>query len=378
MNIDIESIGLLSLILQDSPKDRQLILCVLARSNTVPTRITYNPNTDYPTFYGYSNSRTPLYLMGKGLLSNVPREGYAKRLISSHYLSHAETIINRANNWDIHQKLMSVSKFITLDNKTAYKDAELFLVFRDKTLDYIKGYSTSHQEEVSTFLGTSSKGVPKAEVSVKQAQPSASRIESLYEKIAEVDEQIRIRREAWAKAQSTISDNPFYAEATRTGHLAKLEQQAQTDIGNFIKQKETYLTELNLRKADTQSPKTQQTKQIETVQANKSVYEVRYSEQTREILINGFLLKKLRSFSDNDAIFSYLYKNPNEDKSAEEIKNASKIESIKDLNKFLDDIGFAGELRKAFFKVSKGRIQFNNPITREYLEEIDIERLKLK
>jgi len=146
MNIDIESIGLLSLILQDSPKDRQLILCVLARSNSVPTRITFNPNTDYPTFYGYSNSRIPLYLMGKGVVSNVPREGFAKRIISSNYLSRAETIINRSNNWDIPQKLFSVSKFITLDNKTAYKDAEVFLVFRDKALDYIKDHATNQSE----------------------------------------------------------------------------------------------------------------------------------------------------------------------------------------------------------------------------------------
>lgn len=172
MNIDIESIGLLGLILQDSPRDRQLILCVLARANSIPTRITFNPNTDYPTFYGYSNSRIPLYLMGKGILSNVPREGYAKRLISAYYLSHAETLINRATNWDISQKLFSVSKFITLDNKTAYKDAELFLVFRDKALAYIKDYNTLHPEELSTFLGTFNNDIPKTEVPVKQVVKS--------------------------------------------------------------------------------------------------------------------------------------------------------------------------------------------------------------
>lgn len=153
MNIDNESIDLLNLILQDSPKERQLILCVLARSNSVPKRITLGPNTDYPTFYGYSNSRIPIYLMGKRVLSNVPREGSAKRLISSHYLSYSETIINRAKNWDIHQKLESVSKFITLDNKTAYKDAEVFLVFRDKTFDYIRDHAVSHKDELTSFLG---------------------------------------------------------------------------------------------------------------------------------------------------------------------------------------------------------------------------------
>lgn len=173
MNIDIESMGLLGLILQDSPRDRQLILCVLARSNTIPTRITFNPNTDYPTFYGYTNSRIPFYLMGKGVLSNVPREGYAKRLISAHYLSFAETLMNKNMTADVSQKVLAVSKFITLDNKTAYKDAELFLVFRDKALNYIKDYATLHQEEVTTFLGTFSKDVLKIEAPGKQIAKSS-------------------------------------------------------------------------------------------------------------------------------------------------------------------------------------------------------------
>ena len=153
MNIDLESVGLLSLILQDSPKDRQFILCVLARSNSVPTRITFNPRTDYPTFYGYTNSRIPFYLMDKNVLSNVPRIGHAKRLLSSNNISYTESVINTAKNWDIHQKRELVTKFITLDNKTAYKDAEVFLIFRDKAYEYIKSYTTSHQATLSSFLG---------------------------------------------------------------------------------------------------------------------------------------------------------------------------------------------------------------------------------
>lgn len=152
MNIDAESIALLSLILRDVPQARQFILCVLARSNQIPGHIKFNPNTEYPTFYGYSNERMPYFLMGKGIIGNVPREGSAKRLISSHYLSYAETVINGAKNWDIHQKLMSVSKFITLDNKTKYKDAEVFLVFRDKAQDYIKEYVIQNKGNISGFL----------------------------------------------------------------------------------------------------------------------------------------------------------------------------------------------------------------------------------
>ena len=209
MNIDIESIGLLSLILQDTPKDRQLILCILARSNSVPTRIIFNPNTDYPTFYGYSNSKLPLYLMGKGVISNVPREGYAKRLLSSHYLSYTETVINGAENWDIHQKLMSVSKFITLDNKTAYKDAEVFLVFRDKVIGYIKDYAISHNEEVSSVLGIELSGeVPKTvtnfEVYYPQTIPNRTReFERRARKASEREHQRNLdERSRWEDAKN--------------------------------------------------------------------------------------------------------------------------------------------------------------------------------
>jgi len=152
MDIDTESIALLSLVLRDAPKDCQLILCILARSNQVPSPIKFHSNTEYPTFYGYSNERMPFFLMGKGIISNVPREGYTKRLISSHYLSYAETIINKAKNWSRDQQLMSVSKFITLDNRTTYKDAEVFLVFRDKAQNYISDYVHQNKEHISNFL----------------------------------------------------------------------------------------------------------------------------------------------------------------------------------------------------------------------------------
>lgn len=69
MNIDVECIALLCLILQDTPRDRQYILCVLARSNSLPSRIVFHSNTDYPTFYGYFNNKIPHYLMGQGVIS---------------------------------------------------------------------------------------------------------------------------------------------------------------------------------------------------------------------------------------------------------------------------------------------------------------------
>lgn len=117
----------------------------------------------------------------------------------------------------------------------------------------------------------------------------------------------------------------------------------------------------------------------ETEQENPEnpVYKISYSEQTREIVINGFLFKKLRSFSENDAMFAYLYKHSNEDKTDDDIKAAIGYDSIKDLNKFIENIGFKGDYRKVFFKVSKNKIRFNNPITKEYLLEIGVKRLEI-
>ncbi|HKC04279.1 MAG TPA: hypothetical protein VKC54_00175 [Patescibacteria group bacterium] len=107
----------------------------------------------------------------------------------------------------------------------------------------------------------------------------------------------------------------------------------------------------------------------------KPVYEVKYLEQTREISINGFLFKTLRSFSENDAIFAYLYKNPNKDVSDEDIKTGTGNQNVKDLNKFLENTGFIGDFRKVFFKASKSKIRFNNPITKEQLSELGIKHL---
>lgn len=152
MNIDAESVAVISLILRDAPQDRQFILCVLARSNQVPAQIRFHSNTEYPTFYGYANERLPFYLMGRGVICNVPGQGTAKRLISSVNLAYTETAINNAKNWDISQKLNFASKFINLDNKTSYSVAGVYLLFRDPSQTYIKEYVDQNKDKVSPFL----------------------------------------------------------------------------------------------------------------------------------------------------------------------------------------------------------------------------------
>ncbi|HEX6977104.1 MAG TPA: hypothetical protein VF185_01930 [Patescibacteria group bacterium] len=201
-------------------------------------------------------------------------------------------------------------------------------------------------------------------------------IQRLYEKIQKVDEQISIRREAWAKAQSTISDNSYYSEATRTGHLAKLEQQAQTDIGNFIKQKETYLVELNLRKTDV--PKSSQAKPFNEEDKSNSdkVYEITYI--SRDILLNNtFHLAKPDFDSENEVVFSFLFNNPNQTFSRTEIEVEIRRKIAKSLHKIVENLGFVGDLKKVFFNVSKDSICFKNPVTRPDLDKLGVVHIKL-
>lgn len=106
------------------------------------------------------------------------------------------------------------------------------------------------------------------------------------------------------------------------------------------------------------------------------VYKITYTEQTREIFINNFLMKQPRSFGNNDSVFAFLYKNPNKDLSLNEIEASIGINDI-DLNKVVENLGFKADYRQVFFKVSKDRIRLNNPITREQLQALSIKSLKI-
>lgn len=107
------------------------------------------------------------------------------------------------------------------------------------------------------------------------------------------------------------------------------------------------------------------------------VYKIKYSFQSREIILNDILIiKKLASFGNKDLIFDYLYKHPNQIIKLVDLEKATKIRDI-DLNKFVEKAGFKGDLRKIFFKVSKDTIQFNNPISKEFLAEQGFSLIKL-
>jgi hypothetical protein len=98
----------------------------------------------------------------------------------------------------------------------------------------------------------------------------------------------------------------------------------------------------------------------------------------REILVNGILLSKPDFDSENERVFSYLYEHPNNKITVVEIERETGNPLTKDFDKIIENLGFKGDLRKAFFNVSKNTILFRNHITKHELEQMGITRLRLR
>ena len=150
-------------------------------------------------------------------------------------------------------------------------------------------------------------------------------------------------------------------------------------IGNFIKQKETYLTELSLRRIDNQSSNSPQTQPSIAVDKpiTEVVYEITYTP-LREVLLNKtFQLAKPDFATENDLVFSYLYKNPNQKFTKQQLEEAIDKKLTKNLHKIVENLGFKSDLRKMFFNVSRTSISFKNPITKTDLEALEIQKIKI-
>lgn len=107
------------------------------------------------------------------------------------------------------------------------------------------------------------------------------------------------------------------------------------------------------------------------------IYEITYAP-SREILLNQtFQLAKPDFDSENDLVFSFLYKHPNKKHTLKEIEVGIGSELGKTLHKIVENLGFKGDLRKIFFDVSGTSICFKNPVTKADLEKMGINRIKL-
>ena len=78
-----------------------------------------------------------------------------------------------------------------------------------------------------------------------------------------IQAEINARAEALAQKEGEINENPYYAEATRTGRIAKLQEQAQKDINNLINKQKTVLDKINMARADIETQLGLATKQFD-------------------------------------------------------------------------------------------------------------------
>ena len=108
----------------------------------------------------------------------------------------------------------------------------------------------------------------------------------------------------------------------------------------------------------------------------KPIYQIKFT-RSREIVLNDFLLSQLNFDSENHIVFEYVFHKPNHQITLEEIQKASRNLTInKPLTKTVENWGFTGELKKAFFDVSKGKIKFRNPLYESDLKALGITRLR--
>jgi hypothetical protein len=116
--------------------------------------------------------------------------------------------------------------------------------------------------------------------------------------------------------------------------------------------------------------------------ANKEImenilYQITYNDHNRIIRLNNFQLSKPNFNSENDNCFTYMYTHPNIaiDKSDLEKANGSKLK--KRIADVIRDLGFTDELKKIFFNVSKDKVRFINPITKQYAKENNLPEINL-
>lgn len=106
----------------------------------------------------------------------------------------------------------------------------------------IPGTSSGSGTGAGTGTGSAAAGGAKSAFNIQQEYDKLYKdlgVDTLKSAVDAKQAEIDARRQRLAEAEGVINENPWYAEATRTGKLRKLEEQAQNDIGNLTNEKAT-------------------------------------------------------------------------------------------------------------------------------------------
>lgn len=107
------------------------------------------------------------------------------------------------------------------------------------------------------------------------------------------------------------------------------------------------------------------------------VYEIKLTT-SREILINNLILARPEFGSENEIVFRYLFDNPNRTVTLDELQKRMGDQPIKKtLHKIVENLGFQGDLKDAFFSVAKDSILFRNPIRKEDMKKLGKDWLRI-
>lgn len=91
----------------------------------------------------------------------------------------------------------------------------------------------------------------------------------------------------------------------------------------------------------------------------------RVTFENHEIQVNGFRLSKPNFDSENEVVFDFVFRNPNQKIELAEIETAIGRAIVKKLYDIVRSLGFIKELKSIFFPyISKTAITFINPVTR--------------
>jgi hypothetical protein len=109
------------------------------------------------------------------------------------------------------------------------------------------------------------------------------------------------------------------------------------------------------------------------------LYKITYSSHTRKIKINNLVIHTPDFNSENDIFFNYVIKNAGRPIPFDELESISGDKINKRLIHIVRDLGFTGNLKKIFFPVvSKNKVMFVNPITKQYAHKHDLPVLNFK
>jgi hypothetical protein len=175
-----------------------------------------------------------------------------------------------------------------------------------------------------------------------------------------------------------ITLSPFYHPTNSMFSMA-LEMQGASPIGYYIKIlqpqfDEAYEETLKQKTFILSDPSKE--KPNPTQKQSENMYSITIRDKA-VLLNNTFVLSTPNFDSENNNFIDYIMNNQNKTLKKDFIEKELGRKIKKSFHSIVNDLGFKGEIRKIFFKVSKVSVFFNNNIPESKFEDIGINKEKL-